>query len=185
MRGVAKEGHSPEEVEKAIYEQIDKLKQTPVSEYELQKVKNQEAATTFRRLQNNFFLMIQLAMYDVLSDWSYINTYPRKVQAVTAADIQRVAKKYFTKENRNVIIYTRKEGTAPEDPAIAALPDQAKQMVKMMVSRLKQVNQKDQLQQMISRLESGINQVPEKKKKKAMEIILKKARERLQELEKN
>ena len=53
---------------------------------------------------------------------------------MTAADVQRVAQKYFTKENRAVAIWTRKGGTAPEDPALAALPDQAKPMVKQMLS---------------------------------------------------
>ena len=45
-------------------------------------------------------------------NWREINEAGPKVQAVTAADVQRVANQYFTKENRAVAIYTRKAGTA-------------------------------------------------------------------------
>ncbi len=182
IHATAKEGHHPEELEKVIYEEIDRLKEELVSDYELQKVKNRNAASTFRRLQSNFFLMIQLAIYDVMSDWTYINTFPRRLQEVTAEDIRRVARKYLTRENRNVLIYTRKEGAAPEDPAIAALPEQARQMVKAMLAQLKQVTDKKQLQNMISTMESRLDQMPEDRRK-AMEVILNKAKERLKELQ--
>jgi len=39
-----------------------------------------------------------------------------KIQAVTAADVKRVANQYLTKENRTVAIYTRKGGPT-ERPA--------------------------------------------------------------------
>ena len=42
-------------------------------------------------------------------------------------------KTYFTKENRAVAIWTRKGGAAPEDPALARLPAEAKPMVKQML----------------------------------------------------
>src|SRR5437773_10331426 len=42
IRGVAKPGKSPEEVEKALYKELDKLKKELVNERELQKVKNQK-----------------------------------------------------------------------------------------------------------------------------------------------
>ncbi len=46
---------------------------------------------------------------DGVGDWSEINEAGPKHQAVTAEDIKRVANRYFTKENRNVAIYTRKQ----------------------------------------------------------------------------
>jgi predicted Zn-dependent peptidase len=182
VSGVVQGEHKPEEVEQAIYDEIGKLQEAPVGDYELQKVKNQDAAGSFRRLQSNFFLMVQLGVYEVNGDWNYINTYPPKVQAVTAADVQRVAKKYFTRENRSVIIYTRKKSAAPEDPEIAGLSEQGKQMVSMMTARLQQANDAAQLQQMISMMESRLSEAPEDQRK-AVEIIVKKAKERLAELE--
>jgi hypothetical protein len=52
-------------------------------------------------------IMMQLLNYDGQGDWKEINEAGAKIQAVTAADIKRVA---FTKENRIVGIYTRKAG---------------------------------------------------------------------------
>jgi predicted Zn-dependent peptidase len=106
--GEVKEGHTTDEVEKAIYAEIDKLKNEDVPDEELQKVKNNFAANEYRKLSANSPILMQLLVYDGLGDWREINDAAAKIQAVTAADIKRVANKYFTKENRAVAIYTRK-----------------------------------------------------------------------------
>jgi predicted Zn-dependent peptidase len=106
--GEAREGHKPEEVEQGIYDQIEKLKQAEVPSDELQKVKNNFAAYEYRRLSANFPILMQLIHSDGTGDWHEINDAGPKIQAVTAADIKRVANKYFTKENRTVGVYTRK-----------------------------------------------------------------------------
>jgi predicted Zn-dependent peptidase len=106
--GVARPGKDPAEVEKAIYKEIEALQKTPVGERELQKVKNQQQAADFRRLQSNFGLMIQLLVSEAQGSWQIINQYAEKFQKVTAEDIQRVAKKYFAPENRTVALYYRK-----------------------------------------------------------------------------
>ncbi|HLE60132.1 MAG TPA: pitrilysin family protein, partial [Thermoanaerobaculaceae bacterium] len=89
-----KEGKRPEDVEAALNAELAKLAKEPVGEHELQKVKNQELANSFRRLQSNFYLLLQLLLYDSLDTWKFINDSPSKIQAVTADDIQRVATKY-------------------------------------------------------------------------------------------
>ncbi len=110
FHGVAKPGKTPEDVEAAIYKEIEKLQKEPVGERELQKVKNQNAATDFRRLENNFQLMYQLLSYDSGRGWREINTDPKLIQAVTPGDIQRVTNTYFSPENRTVgIYYTKKK----------------------------------------------------------------------------
>jgi len=103
-----REPHTPAEVEAAIYAEVDKLKTEDVPPEELQKVKNNFAADEYRRLSSNMNILIQLIFYDGLGDWKEINTAGPKYQAVTAKDIRRVAEKYFTAENRNVAVYTRK-----------------------------------------------------------------------------
>jgi predicted Zn-dependent peptidase len=110
--GVARPGRDPLEVEKALYKEIEALQNTPVSDRELQKVKNQQQADDFRRLRSNFGLMVQLLTNDALGSWETINHYVEKFQAVTPDDIQRVAKKYFSPENRTVAIYYTKPGAA-------------------------------------------------------------------------
>jgi predicted Zn-dependent peptidase len=64
----------------------------------------------------------QIITYDGEGDWHEINAAGPKIQAVTAADVKRVANEYFAKENRNVAIYTRKPGTAPSNKTQAASP---------------------------------------------------------------
>lgn len=113
--GEAREGKKPEEVEAAIYVELDRLKQEAVPAEELQKVKNNFAAGEYRKLTSNMAILMQLIQNDGLGDWRAINEAGPKIQAVTAADVQRVAKQYFTKENRAVAIYTRKPETAKAD----------------------------------------------------------------------
>ena len=61
-------------------------------------------------------MLMQLIHNDGEGDWREINEAVPKIQAVTAADVKRVASKYFTKENRTVAIYTRKPGKPAEAP---------------------------------------------------------------------
>lgn len=112
--GEVKDGHTPDEVEKAIYAELDKLKNTEVPADELQKVKNNFAAFQYRRLSSNMPILHQLINVEGEGDWTEINTADKKIQAVTAADIKRVANQYFTRENRSVAIYTRKAGKTAE-----------------------------------------------------------------------
>ncbi|MGI8782801.1 MAG: M16 family metallopeptidase [Acidobacteriota bacterium] len=107
--------HTPEEAEKALYEEIEKLKTTPVDARELQKNLNQIDAGFIRRLRSNSSMASSLAMYEALTgDWAYMVDYRARVAKVGAADIQRVARKYFTQENRTVTIL--------QPPAAAAAP---------------------------------------------------------------
>jgi len=118
VSGVARPPHKPEEVEQAIYKELEALKQIPVGERELRKIKNQELASDFRRLRSKTSLMNQLLQYEALGSWENINRFSERIQAVTAEDIQRVAKKYFHADNRNVAIYYPRD----QRPAAAAPP---------------------------------------------------------------
>ena len=121
--GEAREGHKPEEVEQGIYGEIAKLQTQEVPPEELQKVKNNFAAAQYRRLSANFAILHQLIFYDGEGDWHEINAEGPKIQAVTTADVMRVANEYFTPENRTVAVYTRKSGTtASEHPPVTPPP---------------------------------------------------------------
>ena len=98
---------TPDVLENAWYEELKKLQQQELPERELRKVKNRVAAGNYRRLENNMSLLIQLAFADALLDWQEINDGPKKYEAVTAADIRRVAKKYFSQTNRSVAVFQR------------------------------------------------------------------------------
>jgi predicted Zn-dependent peptidase len=124
VEATVKDGKAPAEAETAVHEEIEKLQREPVPEAELQKVKNAFKANSYRRLSSPFAIFIQLVTYEGAGDWRLINTSPERADAVTAADLQRVAKEYLTKENRTVATFLRKEGAAPEK--LQALPAEKK-----------------------------------------------------------
>lgn len=113
----AKDGVKLDELEAAIYAELERLQKDEVPAEELQKVKNNFAAGEYRKLSSNMAILMQLIHSDGLGNWREINEGAAKYQAVTAADVKRVAKEYFTKENRAVAVYTRKPATAkPAQP---------------------------------------------------------------------
>lgn len=116
ISGVAAPGSTPEDVEAALLAELELLASEPVGDRELQKVKNQQLAGDFRKLQSKFGLMLQLLTYEALGDWRNINAFSDRIQAVTAEDIQRVAKRYFTPTNRSVALYYTREGAGPPGP---------------------------------------------------------------------
>jgi predicted Zn-dependent peptidase len=174
------EGVDHQQVEDALLFEIDRLKKEPVPDRELQKVKNQSLANSFRRLQSNFFLQLQLLFYDGLGDWKYLNESPAKIEAVTAEDIQRVAETYLTDTGMNVLWYSRKEGTE-EDPEIAALSGQAKAFAKQALAQIVQVEDPAQLEQGLAQMKAMKGQAPPEIQP-AIELIIKKATERLEKL---
>jgi len=111
--------HTTSEVESAIYDELERLKREPVSSRELEKVINNLDADLVRALRSNSGLASQLALYQaVAGDWRYVLQSRDKVAAVTAADIQRVATRYFTKSNRTVGVLVKKSAAT----TMAAVP---------------------------------------------------------------
>jgi len=176
-----KDGKEPAAAEAAVYEEIERLQREPVPAEELQKVKNAFKANAYRRLSNPFAIFVQLVTYDGVGDWRLINTSPERADAVTAADLQRVAREYLTKENRTVATFLRKEGAAPEDPEITGLPPQAQAMVRQATKQIEGETDTAKLQQMVAQMQQMGSQVPPEMKP-AFDIILKRAGERLQAL---
>lgn len=112
-----KESRTPEEVEQFVLEEINRLREGDITDYELQKVKNQVLAGSVRRLKSNVGLMFQLGIYDTWYDWSYINEAPARMLKVEAGDVRRVVKKYFDPKTRTVAIYTTKKVETPDKEA--------------------------------------------------------------------
>ena len=181
--GEAKEGHTPEEVERGIYAEIEKLQKEEAPPEELQKVKNNFAASEYRKLTSNMAILFGLIQNDGSGDWREINEGAPKLQAVTAADVERVANTYLTKENRAVAIYTRKTSAgAAEDLDLAGLTAEQKTAVQQMTSRLKTAKDPAKLQAALARMDEGLAQAPPEMKA-ALEVVKKKMQARIAELE--
>ena len=185
VESTVKDGKDPAAVEQAIYEELEKLKDEPLPADELQKIKNQAKANAYRRLSSPFSIAIQLMIYDGFGDWRYINTYAEEVDRVTAADLQRAAKQYFTKENRTVGVFLRKSGdaaAAADDPEIAALPAPAQGMARQQIARIQAETDPAKLREGLAQMEEANSQVPPELKP-VLELIVKRAQERLAALE--
>ena len=101
--------HTVEELEKVIYEEIERLKTEPVGDWELTKIKNQIEAEFIRNLESDSGLARALGKYETLNEWEYINRIYRTRKLVRPKDITHVAQKYFTKENRTVSVLVKSE----------------------------------------------------------------------------
>lgn len=97
------------EVETALDEEIEKLKNEPVSGLELEKVKNQLRADFIRGLDSNAGLAGMLSYYEaLLGDYRYLTDYTAAIDKITPNDIQQTARTYLTRENRTVATGVRK-----------------------------------------------------------------------------
>ena len=176
LTATAAPGNAPEKVEQALYKEIEKLQTTKVDARELQKVKNQYAADTFRRVQDNFGLMLQLLLADNTLGWRSFNEEPAKIQAVTPDDIQRVASTYFKPVRRSVILYYTKAapaGAVAADPLLEGLSDQERAQVTQMRAMIQQMPV-EQAKLMLQKLEQAEGQAPPEAQKtmKAIKAIL-------------
>ena len=103
---IGQKGVPLETLDTLIDEEVEKVKTEGVTEDEFQKaLNNQEAefASSFGAMSSR---AKNLARYHVFfGDTNLINTELDRYRAVKREDLQRVAKKYFTKEGRNVLRY--------------------------------------------------------------------------------
>ena len=98
-------GHTPEEVGKAIHEEINRLKTQDITDDELKMVKTRSKANLLRSLDSNEGLATELAIYQTLyGDWRELFRSVDRIDAVSKADIRRVANQVFVPKNRTVAI---------------------------------------------------------------------------------
>jgi predicted Zn-dependent peptidase len=96
-------GHSNEEVQKALREEIEKLRNELVTDDELKMVKTRAKANLIRSLANNSGIAGALAQNQALfGDWRELFHSVDKIEKVSKEDIQRVAKRTFVPTNRTV-----------------------------------------------------------------------------------
>jgi len=95
-------GQTPEGVEKALLGEMEALKQTPVTDEELQRARNQvEAAFVFQQDSIHRRAAL-LARFELIGSYADKDRFVERLRAVTAADVQRVAKTYFPEDKKNV-----------------------------------------------------------------------------------
>ncbi|MBI5969177.1 MAG: insulinase family protein [Deltaproteobacteria bacterium] len=95
---------SLETLEKEIWEEVETLRQQPISPEELLKVKKQVRSYFIQGLQTLFFKGLLAGLYQVRAgDFRLLYTIFSGYEAVTADDLLRVARKYLRPENRTIV----------------------------------------------------------------------------------
>lgn len=95
-------GKTIEEVETALYEEIDRIKQEAPLESEMQKAKNQIEADFIMSQDSIFYQAMVLAQFELIGDWRLKNAYLEGIRKVTPEDVQHAAQKYLVAEQRTV-----------------------------------------------------------------------------------
>jgi zinc protease len=112
--GILLPGKTPAELEAAIDEEIMKVQSAPVADWELAKARNSARASFIGGLGSALNRAIQLSENAIaFNDPGRINTRAAAIAAVTAADVQRVAKQYLVQTSRTVVV-TVPKGAAPK-----------------------------------------------------------------------
>lgn len=103
FQATANQGKAPADIEKALLAQIEILRDTPVSAGELAKAKNQALAGKVFGSLSTEQKAEQLGDADLnFGNPEEVNQELEKLNAVTIEEVQRVARKYFVAERRNV-----------------------------------------------------------------------------------
>jgi predicted Zn-dependent peptidase len=98
-----KQGIDPQQCEKAIYEELDRVANTPVSDKELEKAKNIRLVEFYRQMRTINGRANTIGTYEVFfGDYNKLFDAAKNYSAVTKEDLLRVAKTYFGANNRTV-----------------------------------------------------------------------------------
>lgn len=103
--GTPARGHSIEELEQALRGEIKRLQDTPVSDTELARVKTQVVANDIYQRDSTFGQAMQIGTLETVGlDWRLMDNYVEKINAVTAEQVQQVARKYLVDDRLTLAI---------------------------------------------------------------------------------
>lgn len=101
--GTPSEGKTAAELEAALLQQIEQIKESGVSDEELQRVKAQVIAADVYQRDSMFYQGMQIGKLEASGfSWRILKDYPEKLKAVTPEQVQAVAKKYLVQDNLTV-----------------------------------------------------------------------------------
>lgn len=117
-------GHTNEEVQAAIRVELERLKNEPVTDAELERFRTRAKADLLRGLDNNFGMALQLAIAQTIEgDWRRLFQSIEGIEKVTKEDIRRVARETFVESNRTVAMINTQSPDASHDEGADAATD--------------------------------------------------------------
>jgi zinc protease len=98
-----KQGVDPVKCEAAIFDELEKIKNTPISDQELEKAKNIRLVEFYHQMRTINGRANTIGTYEVFfGDYNRVFAAAKNYAAVSKEDVQRVAQKYFSANNRTV-----------------------------------------------------------------------------------
>ena len=103
LDGTPSEGKTVADLEKALLEQIEKIKISGATEQELNRIKAGVIASEVYKRDSMFGQAMELGTLETTGySWKLSKEYITKIQAVTSEQVQAVAKKYLIKDSMTV-----------------------------------------------------------------------------------
>ncbi|MDH5513714.1 MAG: insulinase family protein [Gammaproteobacteria bacterium] len=97
--------HTVEEAQQALFEQIRRLQDKPVTRDELERVKSQVVASDVYEQDSIFYQGMKIGQLETVGlDWRLADQYVERINAVTAEQLQAVARKYLVEKNLTVAV---------------------------------------------------------------------------------
>ena len=118
-------GKTAEEVEQALYAEVDRIQREPITDRELQKAKNQIESEFIFAQDSVHMLANLLGAWESVASWKLLAGYLDGIRKVTAVDVQRVARLYLTPDNRTAAILIP---TKPDAAAASGEPGKGQPM---------------------------------------------------------
>lgn len=104
-------GRTPAEVEAALDAEVQRVMEEPVAEEELQKAAKQVRAQFAYSSESVTNQAYWLGFSEIVADYEWLQTFPDRVAAVTAEDVQCLAKKLLTRRNRTTGTYIPRQAS--------------------------------------------------------------------------
>jgi len=174
-----KTGIKPEQLEEAIYEVIGELDTNPVTDEEIQKVKNKLRVDQIRfmDIMSGIGTLFYLGTNAAKDDWTEANNHLDRCDLVTSEEIKKIAKDYFKPNQRNILLIN--STTVVEEKGDESEGDaQFAQFVQM----IKSSDDPTRLEKMVGMLSMQLNNIEDPDEREQMEKLLGIARERIEEL---
>lgn len=113
-----------DEVKNTFLTTLESLAEKPITDEEVERVKRQLLQQRERSLANSQAFAIGLSEWAACGDWRLFFLHRDRIEKVTAADVNAVAKKYLVRSNRTVGVYVpTKEAERAAVPVAPAITD--------------------------------------------------------------
>lgn len=116
IRAEARGGHTAEEIETSLYNEMDRVVKDGVTRAELERAKHQVEAHFVLSRERTLDQAMLFGQIETLYGLDYIDTFLRRISEVTTEDVSAVCQRYLAEDNRTVgYLLPDKSGEGPEE----------------------------------------------------------------------